>query len=62
MPFGSTPLCVALATSTSASGSGKNESADSGAATNIGMGFKRKNVSDETYMKPEVLVPSHLDP
>ncbi|MGA4522363.1 fimbrial protein [Citrobacter portucalensis] len=48
-----TSITTALATSTSASGDFiKNESADSGAATNIGMGFKRKNVSDETYMKP----------
>ena len=48
-----TSITTALATSTSASGDFiKNESADSGAATNIGMGFKRKSVSDETYMTP----------
>lgn len=46
-------ITTTLASSQSASGSFiKNESTDSGAATNIGMGFKRKSVSDETYLTP----------
>ncbi|MBJ9268741.1 fimbrial protein [Citrobacter freundii] len=48
-----TSITTALATSASASGNFiKNESAEIGAATNIGMGFKRKSVSGETYMTP----------
>lgn len=30
----------------------KNQSAASGAATNVGMGFKRKSTTDETYFTP----------
>ncbi|EPQ6908898.1 fimbrial protein [Citrobacter freundii] len=46
-------ISTTLATSTSASGSYiKNESSDSGAATNMGMGIKRKDTSGETYLTP----------
>lgn len=48
-----TNITTTLATSASASGNFiKNESLETGAATNIGMGFKRKSTSGETYMKP----------
>ncbi|CAD7560755.1 Fimbrial protein YadM [Citrobacter europaeus] len=48
-----TNIATSLATSASASGNFiKNESAETGAATNIGMGFKRKSASGETYLTP----------
>ncbi|APR30471.1 MULTISPECIES: fimbrial protein [Citrobacter] len=48
-----TSITTTLATSASASGNFiKNESLETGAATNIGMGFKRKSTSGETYMTP----------
>ena len=48
-----TSITTALATSASASGNFiKNESTATGAATNVGMGFKRKSTSDETYLTP----------
>ncbi|EDT7433668.1 fimbrial protein [Salmonella enterica subsp. enterica] len=50
---GTSKITTALASSQSASGNYiKNESATTGAATNIGMGFKRKNDSTETYLPP----------
>ncbi|ECC1691929.1 fimbrial protein [Salmonella enterica subsp. salamae] len=46
-------ITTTLGTSKSASGNFiKNESTDTGAATNIGMGFKRKSTMDETYLTP----------
>ncbi|WP_423061541.1 fimbrial protein [Citrobacter portucalensis] len=50
---GISKITTTLATSSSASGSFiKNESANSGAAKNIGMGFKRKSESGETFLTP----------
>ncbi|EHA2111642.1 fimbrial protein [Salmonella enterica] len=48
-----TKITTTLASSTDASGNFiKNQSAASGAATNVGMGFKRKSTTDETYFTP----------
>lgn len=50
---GTSKITTSLASSQSASGNYiKNESAASGAATNIGMGFKRKSETGETYLTP----------
>ncbi|HCL5279645.1 TPA: fimbrial protein [Salmonella enterica] len=46
-------ITTTLATSSSASGNYiKNESADSGAATNVGIGFKQKETTGETWLQP----------
>ena len=46
-------ITTALASSTSASGNYiKNQSTNTDASTNTGMGFKRKNVTGETYLTP----------
>lgn len=48
-----TKITTTLASSTDASGNLiKNQSTATDAATNIGMGFKRKSTSDETYFTP----------
>ncbi|EHI7783507.1 TPA: fimbrial protein [Salmonella enterica subsp. salamae serovar 42:g,t:-] len=50
---GITKITTSLASSASASGSYiKNESAASDAATNVGMGFKKKNTSGESWLTP----------
>ncbi|EEL3760542.1 fimbrial protein [Salmonella enterica] len=48
-----TKIITALGSSADASGNFiKNQSAASDAASNIGMGFKRKSTTDETYFTP----------
>lgn len=48
-----TKITTTLATSSSASGAYiKNESAESGAAINVGVGFKQKNTTGETWLQP----------
>ncbi|MDU2938664.1 MAG: fimbrial protein [Enterobacteriaceae bacterium] len=46
-------ITTTLAPSSSASGTYiKNESAESGAATNVGVGFKQKSTTGETWLQP----------
>lgn len=46
-------ITTTLATSSSASGNYiKNESAESDAATNVGIGFKQKSTTGESWLKP----------